>query len=181
MNIMKKLFVLSFIVLSSFLLASPSLASEKPSQLEDLSQLGDIVYQDNEITVRDLGNDPLVSNIIAEDPNSVIADEDAGIKPKAVGPGGRAVINAADNGRTIYWTVRPKTLWPFHFEGYVKLRYYSGFKRDAPIGGMGALGSSISGAVHMNKNNGGYATLKGTAYSLDMSKYSVLPGVGTSF
>ncbi|MED1738173.1 hypothetical protein P4U97_01310 [Bacillus swezeyi] len=178
---MKKIALLAFAAFFSFSLAIPTFASEKPDQLEDLPQLGDVVYEDDEIVVRDLGNDPEIAKIIEEDPNSDIAEEKAGIKPQAVGPGGRAVINAADNGRTIYWTVRPNTLWPFHFEGKVKLRYYSGFKRDAPIGSMGFLGQSVSGAVHMKPNNGGYASLVGTAYSLDFSKYKVLPGVGTSF
>ncbi|MGX9952357.1 hypothetical protein ACS9SB_0020340 [Bacillus subtilis] len=178
---MKKLIVMSFTVLFSLFLAVPAFASEEPQNLNDLSNLGEIIYEDDEITVRDFGNDPVISNIITEDPNSVIAEENAGIKPQVVGPGGRAVVTAGDYGRTIYWTVRPNTLWPYHFEGKVKLRYYSGFKRDAPVGGMGALGSSLSGAVHMKKNNGGYATLTGTAYSLDFSKYKVLPGAGTSF
>lgn len=181
LKIMKKLFVMGFTVFFSLFLVVPAFASEKPQNLEDLSNIGEIVYQDDEITVRDLGDDPVISNIITEDPNSVIAEENAGIKPQVVGPGGRAVVTAGDYGRTIYWTVRPNTLWPYHFEGKVKLRYYSGFKRDAIVGGMGGLGSSVSGAVHMNKNNGGYASLSGTAYSLDFSKYRVLPGAGTSF
>lgn len=178
---MKKLFLMSFTVFLSLFLAVPTLASEKPQNLEDLSNLGEIVYQDDEITVRDLGNDPVISNIITEDPNSVIAEENAGIKPQVVGPGGKAVVTAGDRGRTIYWTVRPNTYWPYHFEGKVKLRYHSGFKRDAIVGGMNGIGLSVSGAVHMNKNNGGYASLSGTAYSLDFSKYRVLPGAGTSF
>lgn len=40
---------------------------------------------------------------------------------------------------------------------------------------MGGLGLSVRGAVHMKKNKGGYACLSGTAYSLDFSKYTVLP------
>lgn len=178
---MKKLFLMSFTVFLSLFLAVPTFASEKPQNLEDLSNLGEIVYQDDEITVRNLGNDPVISNIITEDPNSVIAEENAGIKPQVVGPGGKAVVTAGDRGRTIYWTVRPNTYWPYHFEGKVKLRYHSGFKRDAIVGGMNGIGLSVSGAVHMNKNNGGYASLSGTAYSLDFSKYRVLPGAGTSF
>jgi hypothetical protein len=63
----------------------------------------------------------------------------------------------------------------------VKLRYHSVFKRDAPIGGMGALGSTVSGAVSMNKNNGGVAYLTGTAYALNNTYYKVLPGVSTSY
>ncbi|MDA1771364.1 hypothetical protein PDJ95_08155 [Bacillus cereus] len=46
---------------------------------------------------------------------------------------------------------------------------------------MGALGSTLSGSVSMNKNNGGYATLTGTAYSTDWKYYKVIPGVDTSF
>ncbi|WJQ05503.1 hypothetical protein QT236_17945 (plasmid) [Geobacillus stearothermophilus] len=97
------------------------------------------------------------------------------------GPGGRASIVAGDSGRIVYWSVKPATAWPYNFVGLVKLRYYSGFKRDVPVGGMGALGSTVSGAVTMNKNNGGVAYLSGTAYALTGDRYRVLPGVSTTF
>lgn len=170
---MKEMFLLPFIVFFSFLLASPTLASETDLQLEDLSELGEITYQDDEITVRNFGNDPVIADIIA---NSVTSEQQG-----VVGPGGKSSITAGNTGRILYWSVTPNTLWPYSFDGYVKLRYYSGFKRDAPIGGWGAIGSSVSGTVTMNKNNGGYATLTGTAYSMDYVKRTVLPGVGTSY
>ncbi|WKB36750.1 hypothetical protein QS257_07265 [Terrilactibacillus sp. S3-3] len=97
------------------------------------------------------------------------------------GSGGRASIVAGNSGRIVYWSVKPATLWPYSFSGVVKLRYYSGFKRDAPIGGMGALGSSLSGSVTMHKNNGGVAYLSGTAYAISGHAYVVLPGVHTTF
>lgn len=97
------------------------------------------------------------------------------------GPGGRSSIVAGNTGRIVYWSVKPATLWPYSFTGLVKLRYHSGFKRDAPIGGLGAIGSTVSGEVTMNKNNGGVAYLSGTAYSVTGSKYTVLTGVHESF
>ncbi|MEK4671549.1 hypothetical protein [Niallia sp. FSL R7-0271] len=179
---MRKFFVGVFVLLVSFIIADRTFASENDIQLEDLTTQGEIIYQDEEITVRDFGNDPDIANLIKEEPNSVTANtNNTGIGIQAVGPGGSANVTAATNGRTIYYTVRPATLWPYHFSGVIKLRYYSGFKRDATIGGMGAAGSSVSGAVSMNKNNGGYATLSGKAYSLDGDEYKVLPGVGVAY
>ncbi|MGO1470904.1 MAG: hypothetical protein ACTHW2_12855 [Tissierella sp.] len=152
-------------------------------ELKQLEQIGTIKYEDDEITVWDLGNDEEISDSILNHPDSVVSNVDSEITPfsSATGPGGYASIYAGDSGRIVYWTVRPATAWPYHFEGLVKLRYHSGFRRDAVIGGMGALGSTLNGAVTMNKNNGGVAYLTGTAYSLNFKKYRVLPGVQTSF
>lgn len=43
------------------------------------------------------------------------------------------------------------------------------------------FGSTVSGIVEMNKNNGGVAYLTGAAYSARGDRYKVLPGVHTSF
>lgn len=174
---MKKVFSIVLIMFFGLLIADPTAASAS-EDLSDLNEVGEIIYQDEEITVRELGNDPEIAERIE---NHADAEEEILVSPFATGPGGKAVISAGDSGRIIYWTIRPNTAWPYNFTGKVALRYHSGFKRDAPIGGMGMLGSSVSGSVSMNKNNGGYATLSGTAFSLDGKKRSVLPGVGTSF
>lgn len=185
---MKKIVLSAFLMLFSLVLVTPALANEDPDQvLEDLSQKGEIIYQDEEITVRSFGNDPEIAEAISNHPNSVssfepnLNNKDVIMPMGAVGTGGWSNITAGDSGRIVYWSVKPATLWPYHFEGLVKLRYYSGYKRDAPIGGMGALGSTLSGSVTMNKNNGGIAYLSGTAYSLTFDKYTVLPGVSAAF
>jgi len=176
-----------FLVLS-LMVATPVFANEKEIQeydkeLEKLAETGEIVYTDNDITVWNFGNNEEISDAIFNHPESVINESNSQISPfsSVVGPGGRSSIVAADSGRAVYWSVSPATAWPYHFSGVVELRYHSGFKRDAVVGGMGALGSTVSGAVTMNKNNGGVAYLKGTAYALNGSKHTVLPGVHTSF
>lgn len=187
---MKKIILSMLFILFSLVLVTPAFADENkdPDQvLADLSQEGEIIYQDEEITVRSFGNDPEIAEAISNHPNSVRSFEpnlnngDVFMPLGAVGPGGWSNITAGNSGRVVYWSVKPATLWPYHFAGVVKLRYHSGFKRDAPIGGMGALGSTLSGSVTMNKNNGGVAYLSGTAYALTGDRYSVLPGVHVSF
>lgn len=191
-KIVKKFILPMLALLVSLVLVTPAFASAKNVQnLEKLTQnKGKIIYQDDEITVRSFGNDQKISDAIFNDPNSVVADNSNSVIANnnqitpfssVVGPGGRASIVAGTSGRIVYWTVKPATLWPYNFEGAVNLKYYSGYSRIAPIGGMGALGSSVSGEVTMNKNNGGVAYLTGTAYSLNGSQYTVLPGVHTAF
>lgn len=183
---MKKIIVPIFVMLFSLILVAPTSAfasetSEKADQeLEILTEnKGEIIYKDDEITVRSFGNDTEIAESISNHPNNVRSNA---VTPfGASGSGGWADISAGDSGRIVYWSVKPATLWPYHFEGYVKLRYHSGFKRDAPISGFGAIGSTLSGSVTMNKNNGGVAYLTGTAYSLTFDKYKVLPGVNCSF
>ncbi|WP_110114967.1 hypothetical protein [Bacillus sp. CGMCC 1.16541] len=187
---MKKVILSTLLMFFSLALVTPTFANENknPDQvLEDLTQEGEIIYQDEEITVTSFGNDPEIAEAISNHPNSVrsfepnLNNKDVIMPMGAIGSGGWSDITAGDSGRVVYWSVKPTTLWPYHFEGYVKLRYHSGFKRDAPISGMGALGSTLSGTVTMNKNNGGVAYLSGTAYSLTFDKYKVLPGVHVSF
>lgn len=171
---MKKVIISVFMAFFMVIVASPVLASENDS-LESLLELGTITYQDDEITVINLGNDPEIADLIAGQQNSFE------IQPFATGSGGSASITAGDNGRILYWTVKPNSLWPYIFQGNVNLAYYSGYKRNAPIGGDGLLGMPLSGFVTMKKNKGGYATLSGTAYSMDFSKRTVLPGTGTAY
>lgn len=184
---MKSIILSTFIMLFSLILVTPTFASENEDKvLEELSQKGEIIYKDDEITVRSFGNDPEISEAIFNHSNSIVKNEnnanDNIITPfGATGSGGWSSITASDSGRSVYWSVKPATLWPFHFTGLVKLRYYSGFKRDAPIGGMGIAGQTISGSVSMNKNNGGIAYLSGTAYAVTGDRYKVLPGVNVSF
>lgn len=185
---MKRFFSVFFIVLSLLVISIPALAVDKAdeafeSELEKLKEIGTVTYEDDEITVWDLGNDKEISDFILNHPDSIVSNTEPRITPfsSATGPGGYSSIYAGDSGRIVYWSVRPATAWPYNFEGLVKLRYYSGFSRDAVIGGLGALGSTVSGAVTMNKNNGGVAYLSGSAYSLDFKKYKVIPGVQTTF
>lgn len=189
-SFMRKFIFSAVMIFFSLVLVTPAFANEKDDQeLEKLSQTGEIIYEDDEITVISFGDDPEISDAIFNHPNSVvvneseISSENNIIMPfsSVTGPGGRASIVAGDSGRIVYWSVKPATAWPYNFVGLVKLRYYSGFKRDVPVGGMGALGSTVSGAVTMNKNNGGVAYLSGTAYALTGDRYRVLPGVSTTF
>ncbi|OVE34143.1 hypothetical protein CCZ20_28075 [Priestia aryabhattai] len=178
---MKKLFLSTLFMLFSLILVTPTFASETDDQkLEELAQKGEIVYQDDEVTVRSFGEDEEIANAIYNHPDSV---SETLFSPfsSSTGPGGRSSIVAGDSGRIVYWTVRPATAWPYNFTGTVKLRYYSGFSRNQAVGGMGALSSSVSGSVSMNKNNGGVASLSGTAHALSGDKYRVLPGVSTTF
>ncbi|WP_374717704.1 hypothetical protein [Neobacillus sp.] len=185
---MKKFIFTIISMVFSLVLVTPAFANEQDNQeLEKLSQTGEVIYEDDEITVISFGNNPEISDAIFNHPNSVvnesgISSSDNIITPSSVtGPGGRASIVAGDSGRIVYWSVKPATAWPYQFSGFVKLRYYSGFKRDVAVSGFGALGSTVSGAVSMKKNNGGVAYLSGTAYALSGSLYRVLPGVSTTF
>ncbi|MCK2012555.1 hypothetical protein GW626_16740 [Peribacillus muralis] len=168
-------------MLFSLVLVTPAFASDETANQK--SQTGEIIYEDDEIKVVDFGNDPEISEAIFDHPDSEVNGAKIDIVPfsSVNGPGGRSSIVASNTGRSVYWSVKPATLWPYHFSGVVKLRYHSGFKRDAPVGSMGALGQTVSGGVTMKKNNGGVAYLSGTAYALSRDKYRVLPGVNTSF
>lgn len=185
-NFMKKIVLSTLFMLLSLVLITPTFASANTDQLDELLPTGEIIYMDEEITVTSFGTDTEASEMIFNHPDSVVSDDAVNENTfttfaSSTGPGGRASIIASTSGRSVYWSVKPATAWPYNFAGLVKLRYHSGFKRDAPVGGMGAFGSTISGAVTMNKNNGGVATLTGTAYALNASYYKVLPGVSESF
>ncbi|MDA2113616.1 hypothetical protein PDN13_31935 [Bacillus cereus] len=178
---MKKLFTFVFVALFSLTLADFTYASENTSNDLNLDLSNSkIIYQDEEITVGSFGNDPDIAKKIEESPTSVTNFE-AVPYLTATGPGGKATLDAGANGRTIYWSVKPATSWPWTFKGNIGLRYYSGFKRDVTILGAGALGSSDSGYVYMNPNNGGRASLTGTAYAVNNSYYKVMPGVSVGF
>src|SRR5699024_1126997 len=134
------------------------------------------------------GNDTESSYAIFNYPDSVGEDDSFEVNEKEImllssmnGHGGRASIVAENSGRVVYWSVKHKTSWPYSFLGIVKLRYHSGFKRDAAVGCSGVAGSTSSGKVTMNKNNGGVAYLSGSAYSLNGNLFKVLPGVHVSF
>ncbi|TFV07594.1 hypothetical protein E4T85_16870 [Bacillus stratosphericus] len=183
---MKKFTLSLFIMMLTFVLANPAFANESDDQkLDALTEKGEIVYKDDEITVRSFGNDKEASDTIFNHPDSVvaIADKDETIRPMASvnGPGGRSSIVAGKSGRVVYWSVKPETKWPYHFRGKVKLRYHSGFKRDVGVSGFGALNSTVSGSVTMNKNNGGVAYLSGHAFALNYSIFTVVPKIHDSF
>ncbi|MDJ1110590.1 hypothetical protein QNJ28_11075 [Macrococcus caseolyticus] len=184
---MKKLFVILILITGFALNSLPVQANE----IDELTKgKGFIIYQDSEITVKSFGSDEAIAQAIAKDENTVEnvfgssmqTDQNSFISYSSVsGPGGVSRINPCDSRRCVYWSVKPATLWPYNFYGTVKLRYHSGFKRDAPLFNMGLLGSTVSGIVEMNKNNGGVAYLTGAAYSARGDRYKVLPGVHTSF
>jgi hypothetical protein len=164
-------------------------ATESPTVadtvLQSYENKGIVVYQDDDITVRSFGTDPVIASAIEHASKTVhvgVYDPNVGReRTTATGHGGIARLNASDSGRAVYWQVKPSTAWPFEFTGSVKLAYHSGFKRTANVFGVGAFGSTVSGEVTMHKNRGDYAKLTGKAYSLNGVKYTVLPGVGTSF
>ncbi|MET1249441.1 hypothetical protein ABWW58_11690 [Sporolactobacillus sp. STCC-11] len=174
-------------------MTAPSLTfasnSKSDQELDNLYKKGKIVYQDKEITVGTFGNDEEISNAIFNAPNASVSPFDVSnsnnnlISPlsSVSGPGGRASIVAGDTGRIVYWSAKPNTAWPYIFNGTVKLRYYSGFARDAHVAGSGVFGSSVSGYVTMNKNNGGIAYFEGHADALDNTKFVVLPGVHCAY
>lgn len=187
---MKKILVIMILALGLFDTSAFAATSKNQNNLDVLTKnKGEIIYQDKEITVTSFGTDKEIANAIANDPNTIETgiekpqpnQSDSVVYIAQPGDGGISRIDRGDDRQSVYWSVTPKTLWPYNFEGEVKLRYHSGFKRDVPIGGMGALGSTVSGKVTMNKNNGGVAYLSGTAYSMTFDKYRVLPGVHTSF
>jgi len=179
---MKKIFTLFFISFFTLILVDSVSANDNDLNL-DLSK-AEIVYQDDDITIGYFGNDPEIAKQIEESSTSVSSVEEPSlITPfqTVTGPGGKVTIDAGDNGRVIYWSVKPATAWPWAFTGEIQLRYYSGFKRDAAIFGTGGLGLSASGFVSMNENNGGIAHLKGTAFAIEGSQFKVLPGASTPF
>lgn len=139
---------------------------------------GVVTYKDSEITVRSFGNDERIANAIED-----VSNTNYGINPltTVTGPGGVAKLNAGSNGRSLYWMVKPKSPWPWYFGGNVVINYYSGKHRTQAVSGAGAIGSSCSGVVTMNKNKGGYAKLNGQATSINSAYFKVMPGVGTSF
>jgi len=178
---MRKILTFVAAILLSLSLADTIYADEITDS--DL-QKAEITYQDDEITVGRWGNDPEILKKIEESPTSVTVTEESSLIQPAktvIGPGGKVTIDAASNGRRIYWTVKPNTSWPWWFIGEIRLRYYSGYKRNQHIEGVGALGGSDGGYISMNKNNGGIATLKGTAYSMNNSKFTVMPGASVPF
>ncbi|MFF2457690.1 hypothetical protein [Peribacillus simplex] len=73
-----KMIVLPIVfMLFSLVLANPTFSSEKADQeLEELAQQkGEIIYMDDEITVRSFGNDTEISDVIFNHPNSVVVNE----------------------------------------------------------------------------------------------------------
>ncbi|GIN78695.1 MULTISPECIES: hypothetical protein [Bacillus] len=180
---MKKILTFVLVTFLSLSFANSIYADEIDDLDLDLSK-AEITYQDDEITVGYWGNDPEIAKKIEKSPTSVSSTEVPHLITPAktvTGPGGKVTIDAGNSGQIIYWTVKPNTAWPWVFGGRIELRYYSGFKRNAFIKGSGGLGFSASGYVTMNKNNGGIATLKGTAAALNNSKFTVLPGASIPF
>lgn len=183
---MKKIIILFFASFLYFNLSDSVFASEDDDGMYIDMSNAEITYQDDEITVWSFGNDPEIIKQIEDSPTSISSEEviESGqIIPflTATGPGGKVTLDPGSNGRYIYWSVKPSTAWPWTFAGEIQLRYYSGFKRDAPIWGSGGLGLSTGGLISMNKNNGGKATLKGTAYATNGNKYKVVPNATVGF
>src|SRR5699024_5078369 len=144
--IMKRVTLSILVMFLSLFLVTPTFASEvsekADQELETLTKnKGEVIYQDDEITVESFGNDTEISDAIFNHPDSVVEDDSFEVNENEImplssvnGPGGRASIVAGNSGRVVYWSVKPKTSWPYSFLGIVKLRYHSGFKRiDSPV------------------------------------------------
>lgn len=199
-TLLKRLIIPGVILVSSQLLYTSTFASENDQHnaavaqetLDNSNFKGEIVYQDQDITVRNYGNNDQVSKLIDTASNtvstgtakqSVTTPENPIFSNKSttVGNGGVAKLNAGNSGRILYWSVNPNTAWLYNFQGSIHLSYYSGFQRTAAVGGFGSLHQTVSGSITMNKNRGGYASLSGEAVSITGKNFFVLPGVGTSF
>lgn len=151
----------------------------------------EIVYQDEEITVGSFGNNEDFAKVLENSPTSITVsseninqdDSNSGIVPfKTVsGPGGVVTLDSSDNKRTIYWTVKPSTAWPWIFEGNLELQYFSGYRRNVDLTGAGVLGSYTGGFVELNAHKGGTARLTGTAYDLRGDKFTVVPQAALPF
>src|SRR5699024_2536419 len=157
--IMKRVTLSILVMFLSLFLVTPAFASEvseiADQVLETLTKnKGEVIYQDDEITDERDGNDTEISDAIINHPDSVVEDDSYEVNEYEImplssvnGPGGRASIVAGNSGRVVYWSVKPKTSWPYSFLGIVKLRYHSGFKRDAAVGGSGVAGYTCSAMV----------------------------------
>lgn len=113
----------------------------------------------------------------------LIQENIIGITPfkTVTGPGGVVTLDMSVNNRTIYWSVKPATNWPWIFAGNLNLHYFSGFKRTVMISGSGAMGSRTSGYITLNAHNGGTVRMTGTATSLNGSNYQVMPNASMPF
>lgn len=193
MNIkIKKIIVIMTISVFSVLLQYNSVSAndeDTPSNpenaqkiLDNKSLTGKIIYEDDEVKVVSFENNQTAANTINIASNTVSAQE-ANNNPRttANGSGGIAKLNAGDNGRTLYWSVKPDTIWPYNFNGNIKVNYYSGKVRNQAIGGFGALHQTLSGYMTMKKNKGGSAKLTGTAVNTNGVSYRVLPSVQVAF
>ncbi|PTH21743.1 hypothetical protein [Staphylococcus arlettae] len=151
--------------------------------MEEAKKIGDITYEDNEVLVISFNNNEEIANLISKSDNTVTQGSDNFYQSRTTvnGPAGVAKINSGNNGRSLYWMVRPRTAFPYLFSGKVNIKYYSDKKRVVNAIGTGAIGSSTSGVVYMKRNKGSYAKLSGTAKALNGRSYRVLPSVGTSF
>lgn len=129
----------------------PLNAQQAQNQLDNGSFKSDIVYQDDDITVRSFGDNHDLATAIANAENTVSAGTTATNSVNTnTGNGVVARLNAGDSGRILYWSIKPATEWPYHFNGSVNTKYYSGASRKAPVGGFGALYSTLS-FLTMNK------------------------------
>lgn len=91
------------------------------------------------------------------------------------GPGGVVTINTSNDNRRIYWTVKPANSWPYVFTGNMRLNYFSGYTRNAPLTGSGSASRRASGYVQMNPHGGGTATMTGTGYATNLKVHRVMP------
>ncbi|MFF0653498.1 hypothetical protein ACFYTB_20595 [Bacillus velezensis] len=165
---MKKLLSGLLVVAFSLGLYSPSASAEE-----------NVAYEDDNfvVTTSDSPVNSGVGHFIIPEKNK----SDFSTQGTAIGNGGKATLNSSNDRRRIYWSVKPKTWGPYLFQGKLKLRYYSGYKRDALISAWGALGSTASGVEYLNKNNGGKVYMSGKAVTTSGSIYGVLPSFSIAF
>lgn len=144
----------------------------------------EVTYQDDEITVGRFKDGEKVANIINNNSSTaVFPSEDLlhyqnpEIMPfKTIkGPGGVVTMNTSNDNRRIYWTAKPINSWPYLFKGNMRLNYFSGYTRNAPLTDYGSASKSASGYVQMNAHGGGTATMTGTAYATNLQVHNVMP------
>lgn len=101
------------------------------------------------------------------------------IKTTKTGEGGSATIDTYE--KSVWWKVRPATNWPYEFTGYIEVEYYNGQYESFDVSGVGALGSTCSGAVPLSYSGGYKVTFGGKAIALNGTSYATLPGLEAGF
>lgn len=91
--------------------------------MEEAKKIGDITYEDNEVLVISFNNNEEIANLISKSDNKVTQGSDNFYHSRTTvnGPAGVAKINAGNNGRSLYWMVRPRTAFPYLFSGKVNI------------------------------------------------------------
>ena len=96
------------------------------------------------------------------------------------GKGGVSRLDCFAGG--LRWEVRPDTLWPYEFVGQITYTRSKLSKYPFPVSGVGALHSWTSGSAPATATGkGSTATLTGTAYAINGSKFVTLPNCKVAY